>query len=156
MFIVQGHSESDLNEAGKKQSQAVKFVAQLLKETALRCAVRYCLSVSVCIFLFQSLVIALSLLYGNGLQVAEKLANLRLEFAAIYSSDLRRAVDTAEAIAEKCQFRSKVRIFSILLMCGLENLQDFTSYLIAILMLHHCLVRAYSSFFISACFADHC
>lgn len=27
--IIQGHAESDLNEAGKKQAQAVKFVAQL-------------------------------------------------------------------------------------------------------------------------------
>ncbi|XP_024364394.1 phosphoglycerate mutase-like protein 4 isoform X1 [Physcomitrium patens] len=54
---LQGHAESDLNEAGKKQAQAA----------------------------------------------AEKLASMGLEFAAIYSSDLKRALDTAQAIADKCQ-----------------------------------------------------
>lgn len=54
--IVQGHAESDLNEAGKKQAQAVKFVAQLLKEIPPRCAGGYCMNVAVYIFSFHTLV----------------------------------------------------------------------------------------------------
>ncbi|KAG0622746.1 hypothetical protein M758_3G120600 [Ceratodon purpureus] len=77
---LQGHAESDLNEAGKKQAQAV----------------------------------------------AEKLASLGLEFAAIYSSDLQRALDTAQAIAEKCQFRSKITVRENLRERCLGDLEGFT------------------------------
>ena len=40
---------------------------------------------------------------GTAVQVAEKLANMNLQFSAIYSSDLQRAKDTAQAIADQCQ-----------------------------------------------------
>jgi hypothetical protein len=53
VFFVQGHAESDLNEAGRKQAQAVKFVLQLLKEFPPRCAVGYCTCAPVCISSFQ-------------------------------------------------------------------------------------------------------
>lgn len=39
MFHVQGHADSDLNDVGKQQAQAVKFVAKLLKLFLQRCAV---------------------------------------------------------------------------------------------------------------------
>lgn len=43
--------------------------------------------------------------------MADKLASMGLEFAAVYTSDLHRALDTAQSIAEKCQC-SKVWMIS--------------------------------------------
>jgi probable phosphoglycerate mutase len=57
--------------------------------------------------------------------VADRLASSGMNFAAVYSSDLRRAAETAQAIADRCQC-SKVVLKEALRERNLGCLQGLT------------------------------